>query len=119
MSAVREVASNAPREAVTGSTREAGAGALWEAVCAEPEQWSAVQLQPAPGWEWSLSGASDLFNAPTTWGVVFVHPIFFVCLFYVVCVCVLSQSCLTLCNPMDCSLPDSSVHGIFQARILE
>ena len=29
------------------------------------------------------------------------------------------QSCLTLCNPMDCSLPGSSVHGIFQARTLE
>ena len=29
------------------------------------------------------------------------------------------QSCLTLCNPMDCSLPGSSVHGIFQTRILE
>ena len=29
------------------------------------------------------------------------------------------QSCLTLCNPMDCSLPDSSVHGILQAGILE
>ena len=27
--------------------------------------------------------------------------------------------CLTLCDPMDCSLPGSSVHGIFQARILE
>ena len=30
-----------------------------------------------------------------------------------------SQSCLTLSNPMDCSLPGSSVHGIFQARVLE
>ena len=29
------------------------------------------------------------------------------------------QSCLTLCNPIYCSLPGSSVHGIFQARILE
>ena len=29
-----------------------------------------------------------------------------------------TQSCLTLCDPMDCSLPGSSVHGIFQARIL-
>ena len=29
------------------------------------------------------------------------------------------QSCLTLCNPMDCSPPGSSVLGIFQARILE
>ena len=30
-----------------------------------------------------------------------------------------SQSCPTLCNPMDCSLPGFSVRGIFQARILE
>ena len=29
------------------------------------------------------------------------------------------QSCPTLCNPMDCSLPGSSVHVIFQARTLE
>jgi len=29
------------------------------------------------------------------------------------------QSCLTLCNTMDCSLPGSSVHGILQARILD
>ena len=31
----------------------------------------------------------------------------------------LSQSCPTLCNPMGCSLPGSSVHGILQARIME
>ena len=30
-----------------------------------------------------------------------------------------AQSCPTLCDPMDCSLPDSSVHGIFQAIVLE
>ena len=30
-----------------------------------------------------------------------------------------TQSCLTLCDPMDCSPPGSSVHGILQARILE
>ena len=30
-----------------------------------------------------------------------------------------AQECLTVCDPMDCSLPGSSVHGIFQARILE
>ena len=29
------------------------------------------------------------------------------------------QSCPALCDPMDCSLPGSSVHGILQARILE
>ena len=30
-----------------------------------------------------------------------------------------AQSCLTLCDLMDCSLPGSSFHGIFQARVLE
>ena len=30
-----------------------------------------------------------------------------------------AQSCLTLSNPMDCSLPGSSIHGIFQTRVLE
>ena len=30
-----------------------------------------------------------------------------------------AQSCLTPSDPMDCSLPVSSIHGIFQARVLE
>ena len=30
-----------------------------------------------------------------------------------------AQSCLTLCDPVDCSPPGSSIHGILQARILE
>ena len=30
-----------------------------------------------------------------------------------------TQSCPTLRDPMDCSLPGSSIHGIFQARVLE
>ena len=33
--------------------------------------------------------------------------------------CLVAQSCLTLSDTMDCSLPGFSVHGIFQARILE
>ena len=35
------------------------------------------------------------------------------------CVCVCFQLCPTLCDPMDCSPPGSTVHGISQARILE
>ena len=35
--------------------------------------------------------------------------------FHIACI----LSCPTLCDPIDCSLPSSSVHGIFQARILE
>ena len=34
-------------------------------------------------------------------------------------VCSVAQLCLNLCDPIDCSPPGSSVHGIFQARILE
>ena len=37
---------------------------------------------------------------------------------HVLCV-LISQSCPTLCDPMDCGLPGFSVHGILQARILE
>ena len=33
--------------------------------------------------------------------------------------CEVAQLCPTLCDPMDCSLPGSSVHGIFQAVVLE
>ena len=36
-----------------------------------------------------------------------------------ICACVCPQSCLALCDPIDCSPPRSSVHGIIQARILE
>ena len=45
------------------------------------------------------------------------------CVCVCVCVCVLcalvAQSCLTLCDPTDCSPPGFSVHGILQAQILE
>ena len=40
-------------------------------------------------------------------------------LFYVYMCALLLQLCLTLCDPMDCSLPGSSVHGILQSRVLE
>ena len=45
-------------------------------------------------------------------------------IFRTLCVCIymcvlVAQSCPALCNSMDCNLPGSSVHGIFQARILE
>ena len=36
-----------------------------------------------------------------------------------ICCAELLQSCPTLCDPMDCSLPGSSVHRVLQARILE
>ena len=44
--------------------------------------------------------------------ILFLKHILFLCV-------LVAQSCLTLCDPMGCILPDSSVHGILQARILE
>ena len=41
------------------------------------------------------------------------------CHFLLQCMKAKAQSCLTLRDPIDCSLPDSSVHGSFQARVLE
>ena len=53
-----------------------------------------------------------------------IHYYYYICydISIIIIQCVhaqLLQLCLTLCDPMDCSPPDSSVHGIFQARILE
>ena len=36
-----------------------------------------------------------------------------------ICVVLVAQSCPTLCHPLDCSPPGSSIYGMFQARILE
>ena len=47
------------------------------------------------------------------------HNLMFIFIF-MFCHCVLAaQLCPTLCNPMDCSPPGSSIHGIFQTRVLE
>ena len=52
----------------------------------------------------------------TSLDVNFIPPIFPVP-YWAFSVC--AWSCLTFCDPMECSLPGSSVHGIFQARTLE
>ena len=66
--------------------------------------------------DWKLLGGRDniLFSVSLDLSTSSV-PRMCVC----VCVCVCAQSCLRVCNPVDCSLPGSSAHGIFQARILE
>ena len=67
-------------------------------------------------WEW---GGSWLEK----WAELFVH-VLYQCLLSMYCVpgtvlLLVAQSCLPLCDPMDCSSLDFSVHGIHQARILE
>ena len=44
---------------------------------------------------------------------------FLLLMWHLMCMCSIAQLCPTLCDPMDYTPPVSSVHGIFQARILE
>ena len=57
---------------------------------------------------------------PKPWDFCLFRPLLHSkCLAHRTVLCSVAQSCLTLWDPMDCSLLGSSVHGIFQARILE
>ena len=70
--------------------------------------WTALNLGPLH-WEYKCLATGP----PGKFLELFPTPLFLSHL------CLVAQSCLTLCDPMDSSLPDSSVVGIFQARILE
>ena len=74
-------------------------------------QWlgRVFSCSPGLGWEEHRGGSLTLC---VLWGA-YVDTA--VCLSVPLC----AQSCPTLCDPMDCSLPGFSVHGIFQAGILE
>ena len=66
---------------------------------------------------WSIAGLQCCvsFWCTTMWFIYMYN-----CIYVYACVLAkLLQSCLTLCHPMDCSPPGSSVHEILQARILE
>ena len=74
------------------------------------EQW--VQTNPDPWWLGRRS--SSYCPSPQTLIILIQSYVGFLCMHYKSL-----QLCLTLCNPMDCSPPGSSVHGILQARTLE
>ena len=79
--------------------------------CSCPFLISSITLNSLP-----IYGSNTCFFLPLKVGRC-------VCVCLCVCMhlraCSVAQSCLTLCDPVDCSLPDSSVGGIYQARILE
>ena len=64
----------------------------------------------------SLERKNTFIRGPTTFHSV---PLDSLVLALPLVLCLVAQLCPTLCNPMDCSLPGSSVHGILQAGILE
>ena len=85
-------------------TEAAAAKSLQSCPTVQPHRWQPIRL-PHP---WDSPGKNT--------GVG--------CHFLLQCMKVkreseVSQSCPTLSDPMDCSLPGSSIHGIFQARVLE
>ena len=82
-------------------------------------QWESCFL--VNGWKQSVDGFS-ISTHPSAWSLHSVAraEYYWAMIFFIYCVCVLvTQSCLTLCDPMRCILPGSSVHGVSQARILE
>ena len=102
----------------------------WEGISLDP--WPKGGVLPFPGW---VTHFAQVILIPEKWktaavccgyhgtaGLLFnflvftsSHNLFYVCWWR----CLVTKLCLTLCDPMDCSLPGSSVHGILQARIME
>ena len=80
-------------------------------------------LIPEPGVSCNLGQKSDgalIYSRGVRGSQLLPKPRPTVCVCVCVCVCVIvTQVCPTLCNPMDCNPPGSSVNGILQARILE
>ena len=65
----------------------------------------------------------DIFIYVCFWVLCFVQLVYMsVCWYHIIlimCLCICARSYLAPCNPVDCSPPGSSVHGVSQARILE
>ena len=77
-------------------------------------------------WRWHFKSQNQLQQPPSSRPFVlwtFKAHLFKLSLIgYSVGICIgggVAQSCPTLCDPMDCSLPGASIHGIFQAIVLE
>ena len=91
-------------------------------VC-KGEPWGQDRWEQSPGNLRRALIISARERVPRYRTVYFTYHIFFLSLsfffFFFFFLCSVAQSCPTLCDAMDCSLPGSSVHGILQARTLE
>ena len=97
--------------------------ALLSMEFSKQEYWSGLPCPlpedlPIPGIESTSLGHNELRSCSSNILGVSVGCFQMKLIFKSVCVLV-AQLCLILCDPMDCSPPGSSIHGISQARILE
>ena len=93
------------------TARDTCADLLWTLCCVGAACWACDHGCVKCG----ACSQSDLSVSPGSTTYQMCEP-----LWVHVCVYVsVAQLCLTLCDPMDCSPPGSSVHGVLQARILE
>ena len=74
-------------------------------------EWVAYPFSRGSSWPRNWAGVSSIAGRFFNSGATREAP--------VKCESEVAQSCPSLCDPMDCSLPHSSIHGIFQARVLE
>ena len=94
-------------------------------------EWVAIPLSRGSSWPRDLTcisyvsciGRQVLFITSTTWEAciyicvyIYIYTHIYI---YMYSESEVAQSCPTLCDSMDCSLPGSSIHGILQARVLE
>ena len=100
-------------------------GGCWSCVSLPEIQSPRHQQRPALWGQWSQGCCvNSSVLVPHGW-LTADYPAFPRSILDVQCVCVRvsvwahAQLCQTLCDPMDCGPPGSSVHGILQARILE
>ena len=98
-------------------------------ACPPPGDLPNPGMEPASLMSSALAGV--FFTTSAIWEAIYInfHIIFHnsvlqvlntvPCAIYIVHGCSVPKSCPTLCDPMDCGLPGSSIHGISQTRILE
>ena len=95
-------------------------------------EWAAISFSNAWKWKVEVKSLSHVWFLATPWTTAYQAPSpmgfsrqefmsvqIFIVYFSIDSESEVAQSCPTLCNPVDCSLPGSTVPGILQARILE
>ena len=123
--------STTPKQVIESASSQCIPAHLWGFIHVSSRKFSINENQPSCFYVCTIVWLSKIvcllipINFPSLkMGIrVFVFPVPIImdslCTFLYYYCCSVAQSCLILCDPIDCSLPGSFVHGILQARILE